>query len=82
MNLNHVYIKDGQLCNDVISIETAIDRIWWSRFEGLHRLINWKRSAAFYDLYGAEVVRQIYNKVGYLPGNGKKISQDERKREK
>jgi hypothetical protein len=48
----------------------------------INTLINWKRYAAFYDIYGTEVVRQIYNKVGYLPGNGKKISQDERKREK
>ncbi len=65
MNLSHIYIKDDKIKIDNVNLETAIERIWFSHFAGLMALINAKGKQAYYDLYGADVVKELHKKYGF-----------------
>jgi hypothetical protein len=67
MNINYFHIKDGRLTLDMVSLPTAIEMIWWDKYQGIHHLINSKGSSPCYDLYGTEVVKGLRRQFNIRP---------------
>ena len=53
--------EKGQVDFRNITFEAWLDKLAWQKWGWIHSVINRKGTAAFYNLYGHEVVQQIHN---------------------
>ena len=63
MIYQEMYINNGKMDFRNITLEHWIDNMNWKLHGWIHFVINRKGKAAFYDLYGHEIIKQIHNSV-------------------
>jgi len=60
MIYQEMYIENGHISFRNTTLEQWLENVNWKQHGWIHHIINRKGRSAFYDLNGAETVKQIH----------------------